>query len=76
MLQTKLRGQLMTFQWSRGDAWQPRQEAAQLEVRGGAGTGHRSLGNLVSQALSPREYESDQRHHLSNLALSKLPALS
>ena len=41
----------MTFQWSRGDAWQPRQEAAQLEVGGGAGYRHRSRGDLVSQGL-------------------------
>lgn len=77
MLQTKLRGQLMTFQWSRGDAWQPRQEAAQLEVGGGAGTGHRSRGRPgFPGTQSPGEYESDRRHHLSNRALSKLPALS
>ena len=49
----KLRGQFMTFQWSRGDVWQPHQEAAELEVGGKAGTRHRSWGDcgLVSQGL-------------------------
>ena len=51
MLRTKLRGQLMTFQRPRGDAWQPCQEAAELEAGGGAGTGPGSWGDLVSQGL-------------------------
>ena len=43
----------MILQWSRGDAWQPRQEDAELEVGGKAGTGHRPWGDydLVSQGL-------------------------